>query len=91
MMDISLLDFLAKVSQKLPCLTYISTYNSSFPKEYRFSKIFSWELVDRVSENILQSKIKSINGSKDLLYKIMQDKFKPDSIKVYIEIEIYCK
>lgn len=90
-MDVSLSSFLAKVSQELPCLTYISTYNSSFPVEYRFNKIFSWELVDKLNEDILQSKIKSINGSKDLLYKIMLNKFKAKSSKVYINIEIYHK
>lgn len=91
MMDVDLIDFLAKVSQKLPCLTYINTRNSSFPKEYQFSKIFSWELADILNKDILRSKIKSVNGSKDLLYKIMRDKFKPDKITVYIEIEIYSR
>lgn len=89
MMDINLADFLAKVSQKMPCLTYISTCNSSFPKEYRFSKIFSWELADKLNGDILKSKVKSVNGSKDLLYTIMRDKFKSNSLTVYIEIELY--
>lgn len=89
MIDVSLIEFLAKVSQKMPCLTYISTCNSSFPKEYRFSKIFSWELADKLDGNILKSKVKSVNGSKDLLYKIIRDEFNSNRITVYIEIELY--
>ena len=89
MMDISLADFLAKVSQKMPCLTYISTRNSSFPKDYQFSRIFSWELADILNSDILKSKVKSVNGSRDLLYMIMKDKFKSNSLTVYIEIELY--
>lgn len=91
MMDVNLLDFLLKVSQNLPCLTYISTHNSSFPKEYRFTKIFSWELIDSLSDDILQSHIKSINGTKDLLYKIMRDSFETNNFKLHIEVEIYNK
>ena len=89
MMDISLSEFLIKVSQELPWLTYISTRNSSFPKEYRFNKIFSWDLEDRVSDDILNKKVKSINGSRDILYNIMGNRFKYNNLPVKIEIELY--
>ena len=88
-MDVKLSDFLVKVSQKMPCLTYISTCNSSFPKEYRFNKIFSWELYDKLDSDILNTKIKCINGSRDMLYTIMHNKFRYNKLPVNIEIEIY--
>lgn len=88
-MDVNLADFLIKVSQKLPWLTYISTRNSSFPKEYRFTKIFSWDLKDKLSDDLLNKKVKSINGSRDLLYMIMRNHFKYDNLPVNIEIELY--
>lgn len=89
MMDVNLADFLTKVSQKMPWLTYISTRNSSFPKEYRFNKIFSWDLICKLNSDILDMKVKSVNGSRNLLYTIMQDRFECNNLPVIIEIELY--